>query len=342
MSAMYGLARSLLFRLDPETAHTLTLKGIRLGSQLHMMRMVSGHRVEDPATVMGLTFPNRVGLAAGLDKNGDYLASLGALGFGFIELGTVTPLAQPGNSKPRLFRLPEQEAIINRMGFNNKGVAHMVQQLQQQRRAFKGIVGVNIGKNRDTPIEKAVDDYMTCLRAVHEHADYIAVNISSPNTPGLRTLQADESLDPLLSALKSEVVRLDREHGRRVPIAVKIAPDMDDMQLDTLADTLVRNEIDGVIATNTTVDRKAVAGHRYAAETGGLSGRPVAAEATRVISHLRRHAPSLPIIGAGGILSGHDALEKRRAGADLVELYSGLIYRGPCLVCECARALRDV
>ena len=340
MSALYRLARSLLFQLNPETAHTLTLKGIRLGSQLRMMRAVSGERIVDPVTVMGLTFPNRVGLAAGLDKNGDYLASLGALGFGFIELGTVTPLAQPGNPKPRLFRLPEQEAIINRMGFNNKGVAHMVSQLQRQRRGFTGIVGINIGKNRDTPLDKAVDDYVTCLRAVHAYADYIAVNISSPNTPGLRTLQADESLGPLLSALKEEGARGDREHGRHVPIAVKIAPDMSDDQIDALADTLVHHQIDGVIATNTTVERKAIAGHRHAAETGGLSGRPVAADATRVINRLHQRAPSLPIIGAGGILSGHDALEKQRAGASLIALYSGLIYRGPGLVCECARALR--
>lgn len=342
MSAMYGLARSLLFRLDPETAHTLSLKGMRLGHQLHMMRMVSGHHVEDPATVMGLTFPNRVGLAAGLDKNGDYLAALGALGFGFIELGTVTPRPQPGNPKPRLFRLPEHEAIINRMGFNNKGVDHLVEQLKQQRAGYKGIVGVNIGKNRDTPLEKSVDDYLICLRAVHPYADYIAINISSPNTPGLRDLQGDSSLDPLLSALKAEVTRLDRENGRRVPIAVKIAPDMSDEQIDALTDTLVRHQIDGVIATNTTIDRQAVEGHRHAGETGGLSGRPVADASTRIVWRIHHRAPTLPIIGVGGILSGHDALEKQRAGAELVELYSGFIYRGPGLVGACARALRDV
>ena len=339
---MYGLARSLLFRLDPETAHTLTLKGIHLGNQFRMMRWVSGHMVHDPVTVMGITFPNRVGLAAGLDKNADYLPALGSLGFGFVEVGTVTPQPQPGNPRPRLFRLPEHQAIINRMGFNNKGVAHLVDQLKRHRSGYAGVVGVNIGKNKDTPIERAVDDYVTCLQAVHAHADYIAINISSPNTPGLRTLQADASLDPLLSALKAEVERLDRASGRRVPIAVKIAPDMSVEALDTLADTLARNAIDGVIATNTTIDRRAIIGARHADEAGGLSGRPVAAEATRVVARLRSRLPSLPIIGAGGILSGHDALEKRRAGADLVELYSGLIYRGPRLVCECARALRDV
>ena len=342
MSAMYGLARSLLFRLDPETAHTLSLKGMRLGHQLHMMRMVSGHHVEDPATVMGLTFPNRIGLAAGLDKNGDYLAALGSLGFGFVELGTVTPRPQPGNDKPRLFRLPEHEAIINRMGFNNKGVDHLVQQLQKQRSSYKGIVGVNIGKNRDTPLEKAVDDYLICLRAVHPYADYIAINISSPNTPGLRDLQGDSSLDPLLAALKAEVTRLDEQNARRVPIAVKIAPDMTDEQIDMVVDTLVRHEIDGVIATNTTIERKAVEGHRHAAETGGLSGRPVAEASTHVVERIHRRAPALPIIGVGGILSGHDALEKQRAGAALVELYSGFIYRGPGLIGACARALRDV
>lgn len=339
---MYGLARSLLFRLDPETAHGLTLKGIHLGNQMKLMRLVSGHMVKDEVSVMGITFPNRVGLAAGLDKNADYLPALGSLGFGFIEVGTVTPLPQPGNPKPRLFRLPEREAIINRMGFNNKGVDHLVAQLKQHRNSFAGVVGVNIGKNKDTPLDRAVDDYLICLRAVHAHADYIAVNISSPNTPGLRTLQADATLDPLLSALKEEVMRLDVASGRRVPIAVKIAPDMSGEELDALADTLARNNIDGVIATNTTVDRRAIVGVNHASETGGLSGRPVAAEATKVVARLRKRLPSLPIIGAGGILSGHDALEKRRAGADLVELYSGLIYRGPRLVCECARALRDV
>ncbi|GHB04866.1 quinone-dependent dihydroorotate dehydrogenase [Modicisalibacter luteus] len=333
---MYSLVRSLLFRLDAETAHGFSLSML---DAIHRLRLTGTQaRVDDPVEIMGLKFPNRVGLAAGLDKNADHLDALGALGFGFVEVGTVTPKPQPGNPKPRLFRLPEQGAIINRMGFNNAGVDHLVRNVQRSH--YDGIIGINIGKNLTTPVERAVDDYTICLQRVHAHAHYVAVNISSPNTPGLRNLQFGEHLDNLLGALREQCSRLDRESGRRVPLAVKIAPDMDDNETALVAKALKANGIDAVIATNTTVSRDAVIGLPNAEEQGGLSGRPVFEPSNTVVRALRRHLPSMPIIGVGGIDSGETAHGKRDAGADLVQLYSGFIYRGPALVAECAKALK--
>ncbi|WP_299230389.1 quinone-dependent dihydroorotate dehydrogenase [uncultured Halomonas sp.] len=336
---MYSLARSLLFRLDAETAHGVALKGLDLASRLGVAARLGGERVEDPVELMGLRFPNRVGLAAGLDKNADHLDALGALGFGFVEVGTVTPRPQSGNPRPRLFRLPEASAIINRMGFNNAGVDHLVARVRASR--FDGVIGINIGKNLTTPVERAVDDYLACLEKVHPHAHYITVNISSPNTPGLRNLQFGDHLDGLLSALREAGSRLDRDSGRRVPLAVKIAPDMDADEVGLVSQCLAANDIDGVIATNTTVSREAVEGLAHADEQGGLSGRPVFEPSNRVIRELRRRLPEMPIIGVGGIDSGEAAVAKREAGADLVQLYSGFIYRGPALVAECGRALRE-
>jgi len=336
---MYSLARSLLFRLDAETAHGVALRGLDVAGRLGLAGRLGGERVEDPVEVMGLRFPNRVGLAAGLDKNADHLDALGALGFGFVEVGTVTPKPQAGNPRPRLFRLPEAGAIINRMGFNNAGVDHLVERVKASR--YDGVIGINIGKNLTTPVERAVDDYLACLGRVHAHAHYVTVNISSPNTPGLRNLQFGEQLDGLLSALREEGSRLDRESGRRVPLAVKIAPDMDAEEVGLVAQCLAGNAIDAVIATNTTVAREAVAGLPHAEEAGGLSGRPVFEASNAVIRELRRRLPEMPIIGVGGIDSGEAALAKREAGADLVQLYSGFIYRGPALIGECARALRQ-
>ncbi|MCG7600934.1 quinone-dependent dihydroorotate dehydrogenase [Halomonas sp. McH1-25] len=336
---MYSLVRSVLFRLDAEAAHGVSLSTLDMLHRLHLSRMLGAQeRVDDPVEIMGLNFPNRVGLAAGLDKNADHLDALGALGFGFVEVGTVTPKPQAGNPKPRLFRLPEQGAIINRMGFNNAGVDHLIRNVQRSR--YDGVIGINIGKNLTTPVERAVDDYLTCLQRVHGHAHYVAVNISSPNTPGLRNLQFGEHLDNLLGALREQCSRLDRESGRRVPLAVKIAPDMDDNETALVAKALGANDIDAVIATNTTVSREAVSGLPHAEEQGGLSGSPVFEPSNRVVRALRRYLPSIPIIGVGGIDSDEAARGKRDAGADLVQLYSGFIYRGPALVAECAEALR--
>ncbi|SEK92373.1 quinone-dependent dihydroorotate dehydrogenase [Halomonas daqiaonensis] len=334
---MYSLARSLLFRLDAETAHGVALRGLDLAGHLGLAERFGG-RVDDPVELMGLHFPNRVGLAAGLDKNADHLDALGALGFGFVEVGTVTPRPQDGNPRPRLFRLPDAGAIINRMGFNNAGVDHLVARVRASH--YDGVIGINIGKNLSTPVEQAVDDYLTCLRQVHGHAHYITVNISSPNTPGLRNLQFGEHLDSLLGALRDEGNRLDRETGRRVPLAVKIAPDMDPEEVGLVARSLEANAIDAVIATNTTVSREAVAGLEHADEQGGLSGRPVFEPSNTVIRELRRRLSDMPIIGVGGIDSGEAAVAKVAAGADLVQLYSGFIYRGPGLVGECARTLQ--
>lgn len=335
---MYKAARALLFRLDPETAHGLTLGALDTVHRLNMQRFMTGEVVEDPVTLMGLHFTNRVGLAAGLDKNAEHLDALGALGFGFVEVGTVTPKAQPGNPKPRLFRLPEHGAIINRMGFNNQGVDTLLANVARSR--YQGVLGINIGKNLTTPVERAVDDYMTCLRAVHGSAHYITVNISSPNTPGLRSLQFGEQLNGLLSALKAETQTLDARRGKRVPLAVKIAPDMTEPETDLVADCLRSCEIDAAIATNTTISRDAVSGAVHADEAGGLSGRPVRLSSTAIVERLRNTLPEITLIGVGGIDSAEAALEKHQAGADLVQLYSGLIYRGPELVGECARSLR--
>ncbi|WP_251976783.1 quinone-dependent dihydroorotate dehydrogenase [Salinicola avicenniae] len=337
---MYALVRSLLFRLEPEAAHRLTLTALDGAHRLHLTGLMGEAESDSaPVELMGLSFPNRVGLAAGLDKNADHLDALGALGFGFVEVGTVTPKAQQGNPKPRLFRLPQSQAIINRMGFNNAGVDHLVANVRRSR--YRGVVGINIGKNLTTPVERAVDDYVTCLRKAHGAAHYITVNISSPNTPGLRNLQFGDHLNGLLSALKEEVTRLDAELGRRVPLAVKIAPDMNRDEIALVARTLAATGVDGVIATNTTISRDNVAGMPHAHEAGGLSGAPLFVASTTVVRELREQLPEMPIIGAGGIDSGVRASEKLQAGADLVQLYTGFIYRGPELVGECIRATGD-
>lgn len=339
---LYALARPLLFSLDPEQAHNLTLPALRRAAGLGMTRLLR-RPLPDPRTVMGITFPNPVGLAAGLDKDGAYIDGLGALGFGFIEIGTVTPRAQPGNPRPRMFRLPEAGAIINRMGFNNGGVDAFVRNVQASRfyRNGEGVLGLNIGKNADTPIERAADDYLICLEKVYPYASYVTVNISSPNTKNLRQLQGASELDALLSTLKQAQQRLADQHKRYVPIALKIAPDVDGEQVKNIADALLRHRFDAVIATNTTIARDAVKGMAHAEEAGGLSGAPVFEASNQVIRALKAElGDAVPIIGVGGILSGADARAKLEAGAKLVQLYSGLIYRGPALIRECADALR--
>ncbi len=338
----YALARPFLFGLDPEQAHDLTLDAIARLQHTPLQCLWQQPRVADPVTLAGLRFPNRIGLAAGLDKNGRCIDGLGAMGFGFIEVGTVTPLPQPGNPRPRLFRLPARQALINRLGFNNEGLAAFVGHVQRAHRfrAAGGVVGLNIGKNAATPIERAADDYGAALQGVYPHADYVTLNISSPNTQNLRALQDDAALDALLGALQARRGRLAAEHRRRVPLFVKIAPDLDDAQVAVIAATLQRHGIDGVIATNTTLSREAVAGLPQAGEAGGLSGSPVLAPSNRVIGGLRAAlGPGFPIIGVGGVMSGADARSKIAAGADLVQIYTGLIYRGPALVTEAARAL---
>ncbi|HYG31981.1 MAG TPA: quinone-dependent dihydroorotate dehydrogenase [Methylophilaceae bacterium] len=334
---IYSLSRPLLFQLDPERSHDLTLKSLKwLGRPASALFPKSPNC--QPRQVMGLTFTNPVGLAAGLDKNGAYIDGLAALGFGFIEVGTVTPRPQPGNPKPRLFRLPQAEAIINRFGFNNLGVDKLIENVERAR--YKGTLGINIGKNFDTPNDRATDDYLICLRKVYPYASYIVVNISSPNTKNLRQLQERDALAGLLSALKSEQANLAQEHGRYVPIALKIAPDLESEQVEEIAALLLEHGMDGVIATNTTLSREAVAGHRHAEEVGGLSGAPVRNKSTIVIRQLAQHLRGqIPIIGVGGILSGEDAREKMEAGASLVQVYSGLIYRGPRLISNICKTL---
>ena len=337
---MYPLFRPFLFALDPETAHDLVFAGLDAAAKVGLARVFAPQVPPSPVVAMGLTFPNRVGLAAGLDKNAAHIEALAGLGFGFVECGTVTPRAQPGNPKPRLFRLPEAQALINRMGFNNAGVELFLANAARAR--YDGILGLNIGKNFDTPNARAVDDYLACLRAVYARASYVAVNVSSPNTKGLRDLQADDALGALLRALKQEQATLAQTHGKYTPIVVKIAPDLTPTAVSGIARLLARHLIDGVIATNTTISRDAVKGLRHADEAGGLSGRPLRAQSTGVIRTLAKALDgALPIIGVGGILSGADAKEKIDAGATLVQIYTGLIYRGPDLVAECVRALAD-
>jgi dihydroorotate dehydrogenase len=338
----YALSRPFLFSLDPEAAHELTLDNLARFQNTPAQCLWAQRRVADPVTLVGLRFPNRVGLAAGLDKNGRCIDGLGAMGFGFIEVGTVTPLGQPGNPKPRMFRLPHANALINRLGFNNEGLAAFLANVQRARsfRAAGGILGLNIGKNAATPIERAADDYLTALSGVYPHADYVTVNISSPNTKNLRALQGDEALDNLLAALKQRQQALAAEHARQVPMFLKIAPDLDDAQIRVIAQTLSRHGIEGVIATNTTLSRDAVQGMPHAEEAGGLSGAPVLQASNRVIQALRAELGSAyPIIGVGGVMSGADARSKLAAGANLVQIYTGLIYRGPELVREAAQAL---
>ncbi len=335
---MYNLLRPALFSLEPETAHHLTLRSLNLAQQLGLSGLFASHPAPNPRTVMGLNFPNPVGLAAGLDKNGECIHGLAALGFGFIEIGTITPLPQAGNPQPRLFRLPPAHAIINRMGFNNAGVDALIANVQ--RAHFNGILGINIGKNALTPIAHAADDYLICLRKVYAHASYVTVNISSPNTKNLRQLQDEEALNMLLIQLKAEQGKLAQVHGKYVPIALKIAPDMEYEQINHIARLLMQHEIDGVIATNTTLSRVGVENLPHGAETGGLSGAPVRDKSTAVIQQLANELQgALPIIGVGGILNGADAVEKIQAGAALVQLYSGLIYRGGALVSECCEAI---
>jgi dihydroorotate dehydrogenase len=340
----YSLARSFLFWLDPERAHDLTLSQLARAHALGLTRFACRAAPALPVSVMGLDFPNPVGLAAGMDKNGECIDALGALGFGFIEVGTVTPRAQPGNPKPRVFRLVEAQAVINRMGFNNNGVDALVENVRKQT-AFRrrgGVLGINIGKNADTPLGRALDDYRTGLARVYEHADYVAVNVSSPNTKDLRALQGARELSTLLAGLADERRRLEDRYGRRVPLAVKIAPDLADDAVRTIADTLVARGADAVIATNTTVTRERVKGQPHADETGGLSGRPLTDRATHVVDVLARHLKrALPIIGVGGIMNGADAAEKIEAGASLVQIYTGFIYAGPDLVADCVEAIRD-
>ncbi len=336
---MYPLIRPALFQLDPEAAHHLTLSALRSAYTLGLSGVLAPHIPDDPRMVMGLNFPNPVGLAAGLDKNGDCINGLAALGFGFIEIGTITPLPQAGNPKPRLFRLPQANALINRMGFNNDGVDKLIANVQ--RANYRGILGINIGKNATTPIENAADDYLICLRKFYPHASYITVNVSSPNTKNLRRLQDNDALDALLGQLKTEQQKLADLHGKYVPLALKIAPDIESEQVSQIAQLLMKHHVDGVIATNTTLSRIDVAGLPHSEEVGGLSGMPVREKSTAVIRQLANELQdTLPIIGVGGILSGADAAEKIAAGASLVQIYSGLIYRGPALIGEACAAIR--
>ena len=338
----YALTRPFLFGLDPERAHDLTMASIATLQNTPLQCLWAQARVDDPVTVAGLKFPNRIGLAAGLDKNGRCIDGLGAMGFGFIEVGTVTPKGQPGNPKPRMFRLPERQALINRLGFNNEGLTAFIANVQRARsfRAAGGILGLNIGKNAATAIEDAASDYLLGLDGVYPHADYVVVNISSPNTKNLRALQSDAALDALLGALQQRKAKLARQYQRNAPMFVKIAPDLDEAQVKVIAATLRQNGIDGVVATNTTIARDAVMGLPHADEAGGLSGRPVFEASNRVIAQLRAElGTGFPVIGVGGVLSGRDAKAKIAAGADLVQVYTGLIYQGPALVAEAARAL---
>lgn len=335
---MFVLLRRLLFCLPPETSHHLALAALKLLGSVGLSRLAAPSTPDQPVEVMGLRFPNPVGLAAGLDKNGEYIDSLAALGFGFVEVGTVTPKPQPGNPKPRLFRLPAVNGIINRMGFNNKGVDYLADQVTRAR--FDGILGINIGKNKDTPAENAVDDYLICMRKVYPLASYITVNLSSPNTPGLRDLQFGEPLEQLLKTLKEEQSVLADRYGRYVPLAVKIAPDMVEEDIQCVAGALRRHKLDGVIATNTTIDRETVKALPHGGEAGGLSGGPLTEKSTAVIRELARSLEGeVPVIGVGGILTGEDAAEKIQAGAALVQIYSGFIYTGPALIRDASRAI---
>lgn len=337
MEASWPLLRTALFQLDAETAHHVTMRGLKLAKAARLLRLLPATAEAAPVTLWGLPFPNRVGLAAGLDKTGEGIDGFGAMGFGHVEIGTLTPRPQPGNDKPRLFRIVEKEAIVNRMGFNNPGMAAGMANVA--RRTWKGITGVNIGKNFDTPNERAVDDYLACLRAAWPLADYVTVNLSSPNTKGLRDLQEEESCRALIRALHLEQAVLAQQHGRHVPVLIKIAPDLEEAHLDGLARLFVEEKLEGVIATNTTLSRAHVEGLPHADERGGLSGAPLKHRSTEVIARLCRALDgAMPVIGVGGIMSGAGAVEKLNAGASLVQIYSGLIYRGPRLVRECVES----
>ena len=334
---MYSLARELLFKLSAETSHELSIDLIGAGGRLGFNGLLC-KAPQLPVKVMGLEFANPVGLAAGLDKNGDAIDGFAQLGFGFVEIGTVTPRPQPGNPKPRLFRLPAVTAIINRMGFNNHGVEHLLARVKAAK--YRGVLGINIGKNFDTPVERAVDDYLICLSKVYAHASYVTVNVSSPNTPGLRTLQFGDSLKQLLEALRQRQEDLTAEHGKRVPLAIKIAPDMSDEETVEVARALIETGMDAVIATNTTLSRVGVEGLQFADQAGGLSGAPVREQSTHVVRVLAGELSGrLPIIAAGGVTEGRHAAEKIAAGASLVQIYSGFIYRGPALISEAVDAI---
>ncbi|PHR81615.1 MAG: dihydroorotate dehydrogenase (quinone) [Colwellia sp.] len=329
----YPAIRKVLFQFDAETIHELTIKGLKNTGSTPLNALYKQSVTNKPVTVMGIDFPNSLGLAAGLDKNGECINAFAAMGFGFIEVGTVTPRPQAGNPKPRIFRLPEANAVINRMGFNNKGVDYLVSQVRSAK--FSGVLGINIGKNKDTPEEKAKDDYIHCMQKVYDFASYITINISSPNTPGLRSLQYGDALNELLSALKAEQAQLAKQYNKYVPIAVKIAPDLTEDEVSSIAISLIDNNIDGVIATNTTLSREGVEGLEFGNEQGGLSGAPVKDKSTTVIRLLAKALDNkLPIIGVGGIASSNDANEKLVAGASLVQIYTGFIYQGPPLVKE--------
>jgi dihydroorotate dehydrogenase len=335
----YPLARAALFKLDPEVAHNVALHSLK---KLETARLagIFGHRVSAPREVLGLKFDNAVGLAAGLDKNGEYIDALAAMGFGFIEVGTVTPRAQPGNPKPRMFRLTEHDALINRLGFNNSGLNAFLANVQRAK--YRGVLGLNIGKNFDTPNENAVDDYVTCLKGVYPYASYVTVNISSPNTKGLRDLQATSALEKLLSTLKDEYAKLAKKHKKQVPMLLKVAPDLDLKSIKDIAALLLEHSFDGLIATNTTIGRDAIRGHKHADEAGGLSGRPVFSPSTEVLREFAKALKgNLPIIGVGGIMSAEDAKAKINAGASLVQIYTGFIYKGPALIHDCALALQS-
>ncbi len=340
LETLYPAVLACLFKLDAETAHHLSLAGLRLAEKSRLLPLLAPQDdFSSPVEVMGLRFPNRIGLAAGLDKEGNTIDALGRLGFGFVEIGTITPRPQAGNPKPRLFRLKPHEAIINRMGFNNPGIQAGVENVRKSR-SFSGVIGFNIGKNKDTPNENAADDYLACLTAAYPVADYIVVNLSSPNTPGLRDLQGAEASARLLETLKREQARLSAEHGRHVPLLFKVAPDLEGQHVQDLAEVFLQGGLDGLIATNTTLDRHAVAGHPHAGEAGGLSGKPVLEKSTRVLSEFaERLGGRIPIIGVGGISSLEDARAKIAAGADLVQIYTSFIYRGPRLVREIAEGL---
>jgi dihydroorotate dehydrogenase len=341
MHSLYPLFRPLLFAADPELAHELAFTALDAAAGMGLARLVAQRLPVAPVEAMGLRFPNRVGLAAGLDKNAEHLPGLATLGFGFLEAGSVTPRPQAGNPRPRMFRIVEAQALVNRLGFNNAGVDRFVANVE--RAGYRGILGVNIGRNFDTPNERAADDYVACLRAVHARASYVTINVSSPNTKGLRDLQNEGTLEALLSRLVRERDELAEQHGRRVPLVVKIAPDLELDAVRAIARLLIRHGIDGVIATNTTLARDGVAGLPHAAEQGGLSGAPLRERAMATLRTLAAALDgALPIIAAGGIMSGDEAVERIRAGATLVQLYTGLIYRGPDLVGECVRALADI
>ena len=340
---LYPLAKQVLFRLDAERAHHLTISGLRALSKLGLARFLLDPNLPDsPVDVMGITFPNRVGLAAGMDKAGNCVSGFGAMGFGHVEVGTVTPRPQAGNEQPRLFRLKPAEAIINRMGFNNPGIDVMLENLATSTKGFRGILGINIGKNFDTPNERAADDYSICLRKAYARADYITVNFSSPNTKNLRELQEADAARGLLSRLKKEQAELADEHGKYVPLAIKIAPDLEDEHIKALGELFAELEMDAVIATNTTISREAVKDLEHAGEAGGLSGKPVREQSTHVIRELKTAlGGSVPIIGVGGISNGADAREKIEAGAQLVQIYSGLIYQGNRLVADACEATQS-